>query len=454
MKKLKKLLFVLLLIVTCFSSVEVFASAPSTFTLEKELVPTINGVKEAYFRTSDGRYAYCITQQKTGAPPKTTFKYAGDYNNGGILYLAEKEVSSKTRYLEIQLAMWQYKDGYLPPVYRNNPNSSYTKSALALSNDANSHSNYGHTNPSIKLDKTSSVMNLTRDGKYYQSEAFYVNLNNMGVANIKVDGAEIIDQSGNIKTTIKNNEKFYVRVNESSITSSKNYTITLSGSGKINVLRKYVATSGDWQELVVIYPEDKEATTTVTTSVTPIKRVCQQHNGKYYGKNGTIVTSEVYKEECVHTCTKYDGKYYGKNGTVVTESTYKDECIHTCEIYDGKYYGKNGTVVTEETYKDECVHKCVEYDGSYYGKEGNIVTLDQYKSECMHFCEEYNGNYYDKNGFIVNKDEYDKQCTTVVPVPDTASGSLIGLLTIVFGSSLLGGVVGYLNHKKTKKANI
>ena len=93
---------------------------------------------------------------------------------------------------------------------------------------------------------------------------------------------------------------------------------------------------------------------TVSTKVPEVKRYCTVYNGKYYGSNGTTVTEEEYKNQCVHTCTVYNGKYYGSNGTIVTEEEYKNQCVHTCAVYNGKYYGSNGTIVTEQEYKNQC----------------------------------------------------------------------------------------------------
>ena len=170
------------------------------------------------------------------------------------------------------------------------------------------------------------------------------------------------------------------------------------------------------------------------------KYICTINNGKYYGKNGKVVSKTTYIKECTKTQTKhycgiYNGKYYGKNGNVVSKSTYTKECTktptpekHYCGIFNGKYYGKNGKVVSKTDYKKQCEqtpevkHYCVLYNGKYYGKKGNVVTEATYKKECTtpevkHYCVLYNGKYYGKKGNVVTEATYKKECTSA-PEPE------------------------------------
>lgn len=94
--------------------------------------------------------------------------------------------------------------------------------------------------------------------------------------------------------------------------------------------------------------------------------ICKYRNGKYYGKNGKVVSKSEYKKQCKSTkksskkyCTKSNGKYYGSDGKEVTENEYKKQCEpeeenHYCVKYNEKYYDKEGKEVTESEYKREC----------------------------------------------------------------------------------------------------
>ena len=165
--------------------------------------------------------------------------------------------------------------------------------------------------------------------------------------------------------------------------------------------------------------------------VTPTKHYCEIYNGKYYGKNGTVVSKTIYQNQCNHKpvkhyCAIYNGKYYGKNGTVVSKTIYKKQCGSTpvkryCTIYNGKYYGKNGTVVSKDTYKKQCgttpeKHYCVYYNGKYYGKNGTVVSKSVFKKQCSspepekYYCEIHNGKHYGQNGDVVSEETYKAEC--------------------------------------------
>ena len=173
------------------------------------------------------------------------------------------------------------------------------------------------------------------------------------------------------------------------------------------------------------------------TPVVPVNPKCAYQNGKYYGRNGDVVSKSTFIDQCTskpvvekHYCVYYNGKYYGKNGDVVSASEYQKQCQpqpeqkYYCVKYNGNYYGKNGNIVTQSQYIAECItqpeekHYCVYYNGKYYGKNGDVVSASEYQKQCQpqpeekHYCVYYNGKYYGKNGDVVSASEYQKQCTT------------------------------------------
>ena len=164
-----------------------------------------------------------------------------------------------------------------------------------------------------------------------------------------------------------------------------------------------------------------------SAATVPAKRLCQYYDGKYFGKNGDIVSQATYQEECLKICKVVDGKYYGKNGTEVTKEQYTVDCLKPmCKIVDGKYYGKNGTEVTKEQYTVDCLKPtCKIVDGIYYGSNGAVVTKDQYILECLKpMCKVVNGKYYGKNGTEVDKITYTKEC--LKPVCKVVDGVYYG----------------------------
>ncbi len=150
-----------------------------------------------------------------------------------------------------------------------------------------------------------------------------------------------------------------------------------------------------------------------------IDRSCSIFEGNYYGPNGDIITELEYEKQCLKpVCKDYgDGTYSDKNGNLVSKIEYEKQCLpHYCEIIDGIYYGKDGTVVTEDVFREQCdttpSYSCQIIDGVYYGPNGDILTELEYEKQCLKpVCKDYgDGTYSDKNGNLVSKIEYEKQC--------------------------------------------
>lgn len=74
--------------------------------------------------------------------------------------------------------------------------------------------------------------------------------------------------------------------------------------------------------------------------------------------DGYCVTIRVTEGSTVPSlkCEYKDGKYYDKNGNIVTKAEYERDCETTpkCKIENGKYYDNAGNVVTKEAYEEAC----------------------------------------------------------------------------------------------------
>lgn len=68
------------------------------------------------------------------------------------------------------------------------------------------------------------------------------------------------------------------------------------------------------------------------------------------------VTIRVTGATATPKCKIENGKYYDKNGNIVTKSEYEADCNTTpkCKIENGKYYDNKGNVVTKEAYEEAC----------------------------------------------------------------------------------------------------
>ena len=127
-----------------------------------------------------------------------------------------------------------------------------------------------------------------------------------------------------------------------------------------------------------------------TPTPTPTYK-CVYKNGKYYDKNGNVVSEVNYIISCQAPKSKIvNGYYFGKDGRNVSKSTYENECTtptptptYKCVYKDGKYYDKNGAVVSEVNYIISCqAPKCKIVNGYYFGKDGRNVSKATYENEC------------------------------------------------------------------------
>ena len=445
MKKIIKMSLFIMIISLCtiFYGGNVHAQEPG-ITLTKKTYIYTNNRAEARFYTSSG-YAYCITPNKVGAKPRQYFSFKETITDKGLIFLLESDKpNNEHNYLVTQLAIWKYYNGgFTPSSYKG---TSVNSEANALANKARN-AKKTNTKITISLKVTNSEMFLNNDSTYYKSANMKATVTGASTYKVNVEGPSGIQLLRENDTVVANNssfksgEVFYVRIDASKVTSPAKVKITVSANGKTSIAKRYTPNNNQLQELVLLSSQYCTTSSKTTLTISPVKRTCEYVNGKYYGKDGTIVDKETYSIQCEkHTCEKVGDTYFGLDGTEVSELTFRKECEkHTCEKVGETYYGKDGTEVSSLTYTKECEkHICEIIDNTYFGKTGNEVNYNTYKNECMHFCELYNNNYYGKDGTIVDEKTYTKECTTpVVPVPDTDTDPLDIIIYLLFGSLLV-----------------
>ncbi|MBQ6323434.1 MAG: LPXTG cell wall anchor domain-containing protein [Bacilli bacterium] len=411
-KHFKKITAMVIIALIALTGISV--SAQSTMTIDKKTYIYTGTRKEAKFHTTKG-YAYCITPSKTGAAQGTTLTFKKKETDGAILYLLDNTGESDAEYLKTQLALWVYTDNYMPETYKKYDVSNQAK---ALAKTAANNKNYTGKQPSVKLNASSTNLSETSDGNYYKSGVITVSASNAGNATVSLDGApsgtKIVDANNNAQTTFANGSKFYVMVPAANVTSAKTFKVNAKVTGNVPTVERYVTSDSKWQDLVVIVEEPKTVTTSVSLSVTPVKRSCEIANGKYYDKSGKVVDKAEYERQCVHKCEYYNNHYYDKDGKITDKTTYSIQCEkHTCEVVGNTYFGKDGRILkSKEEFSIECEkHSCEKVGNTYFGKNGNVVKADQYDLECNeHVCEKIGDKYFGKNGFEVEKSVYEKEC--------------------------------------------
>lgn len=451
-KKFKIVLMVfVMLLASVFTVTNVYAT--KTIKITSKSYIKAGGRNHAWFKTNNG-YAYCVTPGKTGPSVGTKLSVEKEITGtkGNVIYymLKNDNPSNKNNYVYTQAAIWRYYNDYVP--YKSG-STVITKSKAIVSKAKNSSAKPNRVG--ITVVNKSGTMTISKDNKYYQSGKFTIKTNTKTKYTVSVSGkAYVVNTSGNKRTSFNSGDSFYIRVADENVTKSMSFNITVKTSGTNEYVRIYSTGKSSYQKLVLLDTESKTVSKTLTTSVTPVKRVCVYVNGKYYGKNGTVVDKATYIKQCLPTCVEKDGKYYDDQGNVVDKITYYKICKKpVCQKIDDTFFGKDGTIVSEATFKDQCMPKCEEKNGKYYddkgnevdkvtfikvckkpicskvddlffGKDGNVVTEEVFKDQCMPKCEERDGKYYDDKGNEVDKINYYKICKkpTCEKVDDTYFG--------------------------------
>ncbi len=394
---MKKILSFFLLLAVFSSTFSV--QAQSALKIERKTYITTGTRSEAKYYTNKG-YAYCITPDRIGADQGTELNYMSNETKGGVLYLLEKSGTSDQDYLKTQLAIWLLRNNYMPQYYVNNPNLDVVKKAKSLATQAAKNSNYQSVEPSIKIDSSNMNLSLTSDGQYYKSSNITITTTGLkSDPKLELVNAPTGSTINNVDIGTDNNTmKKEIVVPANQVTEETSFKLKITATGATNVVERYTTPSAQWQDLVVLIPENKLISKEATFTITPIIRKCEYYNNQYYDKNGNITTQETYELQCkTHTCEKVGTTYFGREGKEVTEENYNLECFtHTCEKIGDKYFGKDGIEVIETDYKAQCEPQ-------------------------------------------------------QVIVPDTKSTSLSNVISIIIGSVLLGTMLGTITYYQDKR---
>ena len=414
MKKLFKVIMALVFMLSCFGILNV--SAKSSMTLNKitNIKSGVGNRTETKFHTSKG-YAYCISPTKQAPPIGSKLAYKGKINDGGLLYLLKQATSGNHSTVITRIAVWKYYNNHMVSIYKQHPNAKVVKEANALVSKAKKNKNNLDKNPTVKVSASKTAMSEVENGKYFKSGAITVKLGNVSSGTISVTSpAKVVNASGSKVSTVKNGQKVYVKVAASNITKKKSFVVKVKVSKKVYFVEKYSPSNSKYQTLVVLASDTKSDSAKATVTATPVVRKCQYANGKYYGKNGTVVDKTTYSIQCEkHTCEKVGNVYFGKNGTQVSYDTFNLECNkHVCEKVGDTYFGKDGNIVDEEEFNLECTkHVCEIIGDKYYGKYGFVVDEITYDIQCNpHQCQKVGDTYFGKDGNIVDEDTYDLEC--------------------------------------------
>lgn len=437
-RNLKKLISILLIAAIILPFTNVFAEDSITITDRGYVYPNAENSnrRESRYLTSKG-YAYCVTPVRPGAPTGTTLSFMGNVNNGGLLYLMDHANSeNEFEYLATQLAIWKYTTEYWPDYYNNNSDLAVVRRAEELINDAANNSGYKTPETSITLEYDGSEFDVLNPKMRYfdkpalKSGIFTAHITNGQSTSIELigapEGTKIYDMSANELTSLTNGTQFYIVVQTSSAPDGEiNFKVKASANGVVKTLQRYSTGDGNYQDLVVMSTRASSDSDEMSFKVrgnSKVENKCEFIDGKYYDEDGNEIDQKTYLTTCeVHKCEKVDGYYFDEDGNITDVDTYDKQCVkHTCEIIGNTYYDSLGVITSYDEYRTQCeLVSCEIINGKYFGNEGNIVTPQEFKNQCE---------------------------AQIVPVPDTATSSII---SIIIGSIMLA-IAGKCVYKYRK----
>ena len=417
---------------------------PSSITIKeadytRDFINTDSNIGMTMFTTNDGVVVYCMDIDKKPLVQGQSANLVGDAD-AGVLYILQNGYPKKTyrnnngmdAYIT-QMALWWYlSEDKLSSKFKNATGEADKYSLVSATKNLVNAARGAKDNqvrPSMNVNASDTTFKLSNDQKYYESAYMSASLTGTNTYNVNVTGATkntvVVDEQGNIGTTMNSNEKFMIKVPAAEVNNNINVTVKFTANGKLQKAKIYKPSDNNYQRVVGLFEEPVALQKSISLNLKSNKHVCEVIGDKYYGKEGTVVDKDTYTKDCKHICEFTDNKYYGKDGKEVDKKTFNKECNKSCEKENGKYYGKAGTEVDKKAFD----------------------------KECGHVCEFTNNKYYGKNGNVVDKNTYNKECGQEVTVPNTSANIIfwsVGLGVLALAGGV--GVIMYRNNKNKKKA--
>ena len=292
-KKLKKVNLLLVALVAMFvvtlGNVDA-KTAPSSITVKRAEVlsdmVTNHDHGFTIFTTSDGQYIYCLDVDKK---PLVSGQTATLSTNGdaGLLYLLQNGYPNKTitgnteidKYVT-QAAVWWYMDvtgqgGKMSNEFKNADETDiyklipkYIKPMVEKAQAAKD----TQAKPSMDFKSGSTTFTLTSDGKYYESAYMSASLVGAKTYNVEISGGTkntvVVDEQGNVGTTMNSSERFKVRVPAAELTEKADIKVKVTATGSIQKAKIYKPSDASYQRVIGLYDENVALEDTTSLSVT------------------------------------------------------------------------------------------------------------------------------------------------------------------------------------------
>lgn len=235
--------------------------------------------------TKSGKLLYCLNIHKATA--KNTTATLVKERDAGLAYIVKNGYPNKSftgnkkkDYYITQTAVWWYLDDTaggtnLTKSFKTTGSDKYNLRPYIkkLVNGAKKAKKEGYAKTSINTTISNKQMSLSKDKKYYVSEAITVTSSNLDTYTVAIknapSGTQIIDTNGNVQKKFKAGKKFKIRVLASKISKSTNIKVSVSGTGSVEKVYEYAPSDSSMQHVITSYltTEKKTVSDTLTVNV-------------------------------------------------------------------------------------------------------------------------------------------------------------------------------------------
>ena len=380
MKNITKLLSLTLVItlLVSFGCMSVLA-ANDTITIKssKSLSKLITNYDETLkvYTTTSKKTVYSMQYNKKALKKEQELTFDG-FGDAGLLYILEngypnKKITGDTetdQYIT-EATIWSYlgqtdqgKEVSSVLTKENNDKDTYGLVAnyinpfVEKAKEAR-YNNYKSVQPEIKTTVKDTVLKLSKNKKYYESDYITVSVKGAKKYTVSSD-AKVLDENGKEKDTFSASEKFKVAMPVSKIGTDPKLSVTITAKGSENVAKIYKAKDSKYTNVVGLFTK-KHSLKDVINLTMPVNRTCMYVDGNYHDKDGNVIDENTYKQVCNNICKFKENKYYDKTGREVSKKEFEKECKNSCQVDNEIHYGIDGRKVDENTFSKECGHDVV-----------------------------------------------------------------------------------------------
>ena len=263
------------------SSVKVKSKSELYYYTEKKKTDYISGYNFYRKELTDGTFVYCVSNINTTVPAGKTLNLKGEITDAGLSYILQNGYpyksftgNAKKDYYITQSAVWWYFDqtrgsnNWKSTKFTAN-DTGMKKYVYELVEAAKVSNSSEVASPSVDLVVVDTKMTLSNDNNYYVSSPIRVSTDSTSKkATISLknapDGTLVKNASGEVKTTFKNGEEFYVYTPVSSVSQSGNLKVV--ATSKSNVTKSYLYSSGQSgvQDIGLVVTETLKTSTNIT----------------------------------------------------------------------------------------------------------------------------------------------------------------------------------------------